>query len=301
MEPKKKTPKIPEMPAITRLSANKKKKIYNFRIPDNEIFDLALRSRNGDELASRRLMKAVSSYIHSKATRYSKMFRWASHADLYGDGVVGVTNALKKSNPDSGEKFSHFLQIKIKGAILDGIVHRMEQNGFSRRLYLQKKRLKIATEELTYTLGRQPTDEELCAQTGFSPRVLKNTQTRTNCDHSILAVSMDVDSNEEHLPLHERIEDKASANPFAQLAEKESSVALGRIMDAVLDDKERRVLDLYFGRNGESPHVASEIAKLLNVTDVRVIQIKNEALNKLRSPELANDLTELMTCSSAEY
>ncbi len=49
-----------------------------------------------------------------------------------------------------------------------------------------------------------------------------------------------------------------------------------------LDEREARVLKLYYGFDGEEPMVLEDIGKILGVTRERVRQIRDAALNKLK-------------------
>src|SRR5207253_11376939 len=58
--------------------------------------------------------------------------------------------------------------------------------------------------------------------------------------------------------------------------------ALSRALD-MLGERERRVLELRFGLNGESPRTLDEVGRAFNVTRERIRQIENQSLKKLRS------------------
>ena len=57
--------------------------------------------------------------------------------------------------------------------------------------------------------------------------------------------------------------------------------ALDRAL-GMLGDRERRVLELRFGLNGESPCTLDEVGRAFNVTRERARQIENQSLKKLR-------------------
>ena len=51
----------------------------------------------------------------------------------------------------------------------------------------------------------------------------------------------------------------------------------------MLADRERRVLELRFGLNGEAPRTLDEVGRAFNVTRERIRQIENQSLKKLRA------------------
>jgi RNA polymerase primary sigma factor len=50
-----------------------------------------------------------------------------------------------------------------------------------------------------------------------------------------------------------------------------------------LSDRERRVLEMRFGLNGEPPRSLDEVGRAFNVSRERIRQIENQSLKKLRS------------------
>ena len=59
--------------------------------------------------------------------------------------------------------------------------------------------------------------------------------------------------------------------------------ALEKAMDS-LTERERAVLEMRYGLNGEKPQTLEEIGSKMNVTRERIRQIEAKALMKMRSP-----------------
>ena len=60
------------------------------------------------------------------------------------------------------------------------------------------------------------------------------------------------------------------------------SEALQRALSR-LSERERRVVELRYGLNGEHPRTLDEVGRMFAVTRERIRQIENHALRKLRS------------------
>ena len=58
--------------------------------------------------------------------------------------------------------------------------------------------------------------------------------------------------------------------------------ALRRILDS-LSARERRVLEMRYGLDGEHPRTLDEVGRTFNVTRERIRQIENQCLKKLRA------------------
>jgi RNA polymerase primary sigma factor len=58
--------------------------------------------------------------------------------------------------------------------------------------------------------------------------------------------------------------------------------ALGRALDDLLSEQERRVITLRFGLDGEPPRSLAVVAKALGLSGERIRQIEKAALARLR-------------------
>ena len=68
--------------------------------------------------------------------------------------------------------------------------------------------------------------------------------------------------------------------------------ALARVL-GMLADRERRVLELRYGLNGEAPCTLDEVGRAFNVTRERIRQIENQSLKKLRALAEAQKLRDV--------
>ena len=89
------------------------------------------------------------------------------------------------------------------------------------------------------------------------------------------------------------IEDEQAIDPFVVVSEGARRDELKRAL-ALLDDRERLVVVMRYGLNGEIPMTLSDVGKCLDVTRERVRQIENRALAKLRHPSCGYDLESLL-------
>jgi len=68
-----------------------------------------------------------------------------------------------------------------------------------------------------------------------------------------------------------------------EIAEVElRKAALCRVL-GMLSERERKVLELRYGLNGEHPRTLDEVGRTFNVTRERIRQIENQSLKKLRA------------------
>jgi len=60
-----------------------------------------------------------------------------------------------------------------------------------------------------------------------------------------------------------------------------------------LSHRERRVLELRYGLDGEQPRTLDEVGRTFNVTRERIRQIENQSLKKLRALAVTDSLREV--------
>jgi RNA polymerase sigma factor FliA len=130
-----------------------------------------LKERNRVHELNRRVQRARRKLIqHSMplakrvAARYQGESTTLAYVDLQQEAMVGLIQAVNTFDRDRGASFKTWVEVKVKGAILDAIrkqghpVHLAEKaNGE----YLAYQR---AVERLAQRYGAYPTDEEIAAE-----------------------------------------------------------------------------------------------------------------------------------------
>jgi RNA polymerase sigma factor for flagellar operon FliA len=93
-----------------------------------------------------------------EANRVAKNQSNRTAEDLLGWGWLGLRQAMRQFNPGLGYKFSTYAVVRIKGSIRDGI---RSENPIPKRLLTLQRKVDAVSEELSLTLGRAPSIEEL--------------------------------------------------------------------------------------------------------------------------------------------
>jgi RNA polymerase primary sigma factor len=140
-------------------------------------------------------------------------------------------------------------------------------------------RIRRTSRLLQQELGREPTETELAEAVDLSPEklreILKITPDPVSLD---MPIGEDEDS-----PLSSFIAAGAQAEP-----EKATEAALMkeqvRLLLNTLDEREKRVLELRYGIDGDRARTLEEVGKEFGVTRERIRQIEAKALRKLRHP-----------------
>ena len=189
-----------------------------------------------------------------------------SRDDLVSAGMAALAGAAKGFDADRGTPFSAFATTRIRGALLD------ELRGLdwaSRSVRSRARRIDAAQQELTATLGRTPTQQELAESLGIAVDELHAVD--GDVQRAMVLSLQGFTAGADDL-VRER-----SAGPEDLLLHRER---IGYLHDAIesLPSRLRAVVVGYFFE--ERP--MAEIAAELGVTESRVSQLRAEALELLR-------------------
>jgi RNA polymerase primary sigma factor len=130
---------------------------------------------------------------------------------------------------------------------------------------------------LTQKLNRDPTPDELAAESGFP---LKRVYELLELVEDPVSLELPVGDGESIYA--DLIEDTSSDQPDEATAKQLRSVELAEALTA-LNPRMRNVLTLRFGLDGQKPRTLEEVGAGLGITRERVRQLEARALRELRS------------------
>lgn len=242
--------------------------------PEQEV-ELGHRALAGDEDAVQALVRANLRFVISVAKKYQN--RGVSLSDLIQEGNVGLVTAARKFDPDQGVKFISYAVWWIRQAILSSLANqgrsvRVPLNRASdlSKIFREKERLK-------QEIGRDPSAVELSEATGLSARIVESLQTLNAAEIRLDAPIGDTDDSQlmdrfitdEAIITEEEVEDRILSERIARALE-------------TLQERDAKVLRLYFGLEGSREHTLEEIGDILGVTRERIRQLRDRALKRLR-------------------
>ncbi|WP_353480897.1 sigma-70 family RNA polymerase sigma factor [Haliscomenobacter sp.] len=244
--------------------------------PEEEV-ELAKRIKQGDQAALEKLTKANLRFVVSVAKQYQN--QGLSLSDLINEGNLGLIKAAQRFDETRGFKFISYAVWWIRQSILQALA---EQSRIV-RLPLNKvgslNKINKAFSELEQEFEREPSPEELAELLEIPTE-----EVETTLGVAARHVSMDAPFVEgEDNSLLDVLENSTTPSTDAGLDYNES---LRREIErslSTLTDRQCDVIKLYFGIGVEHPMSLEDIGEKFGLTRERVRQIKDKAINKLRS------------------
>ncbi|MBQ4347188.1 MAG: sigma-70 family RNA polymerase sigma factor, partial [Firmicutes bacterium] len=127
---------------------------------------LSLYKATGDETYKWAFVLRYQNVIKKVALQFRGIYSHFTQVDdIISEGVLTLSNAIDKFDPEKGVKFETYVSKRIRGMIID--IAR-KQDWLPRNLRKRTKEIDIAVTELFSRLGRYPTDSEIAEQLGIS-------------------------------------------------------------------------------------------------------------------------------------
>lgn len=239
---------------------------------NRELLELA---KNGDNAAREKVINDNTGLVFSIVKRF--LNRGYEAEDLYQIGCIGLIKAVDKFDINYSVMFSTYAVPMIMGEIKrflrdDGIVK------ISRTIKENSWKIRQEMDNYIHKYGKEPTVEEISKLTNISREDVILAIDSLNQVESIYRESKDENNN--GLCLADKI-----ANNERNELNSEKIIERITLEEAIgkLDEKEKKIIKMrYFEEKTQS-----EIAKILNMTQVQISRVEKKILFKLKK-EMCN-------------
>ncbi len=239
------------------------------------------------EATKRQLSSGNLRLVVSIAKKYRN--RGLSFLDLIQEGNTGLMRAVDKYEYRRGFKFSTYATWWIRQAITRAIADQARTIRIPVHMIDVLSKLRQAQKRMTQELRREPTYEEIAAETEVPIE-----EVRRVMDIGRHPVSLDRPVGEgEDSSFGEFIESSEDSNPVQNAA---SGMLRGKIDELLktLTFREREIIRLRYGLVDGYSYTLEECGRIFKVTRERVRQIEAKAVAKLQSPSRADRLASFV-------
>ncbi len=252
-----------------------------------EEVSLSKRIERGDLAAKDHMTRANLRLVVSIAKRYRN--QGLPFLDLIQEGSIGLVRAVEKFDHRKGFKFSTYATWWIRQAISRAIADKGRTIRIPIHIDNVIKKLDGAQRKLEAAGDRDPTVEEIAALAGVDP---VEADVLMRAAQPLVSLDKPVGDDADAAQFGELIPDESTASPFDAAAESLMHERLARVLEN-LPYRERRIITLRFGLDGEAPRTLDQVARLFKLTRERTRQIEEAAIRKLGTLAEAQALREV--------
>ena len=248
--------------------------------------ELSARIQAGDITARDEMVQANLRFVVDVAKKYQN--RGLSLSDLISAGNLGLLTAAERFDGTKGYKFISYAVWWIRQSILQTIA----EHARTVRLPLNKVSLLKDISKASQRLGQgregDPGIEEIAEELDVPTEEVLETMLSARTVRS-LDEAFEEDDERSLLNI---LADSSQETPDADVLRESAREQLEGVLNS-LDDRELRIIRLYFGLDGNEALTLEQIGGLMGLTRERIRQLKERALSKLRHPSRNQTLKTL--------
>ncbi len=244
-------------------------------ITAEEEVELARKIKAGDQLALEKLTRANLRFVVSVAKQYQN--QGLTLPDLINEGNLGLIKAAKRFDETRGFKFISYAVWWIRQSILQALAEQSRIVRLPLNQVGSLNKIKKASSKLEQEYERPPSTDEI-AELMEMPEYKIDKAMKITTKYISMDAPISQEDDTKFLDVYMNDDTpKTDAHLMRESLNKEIQRSL-----ATLTDKERDVINLYYGIGMNHGLTLEEIGAKFDLTRERVRQIKEKAIRRLK-------------------
>ena len=243
--------------------------------PEEEV-ELAQRIKEGDQRALDRLVKANLRFVVSVAKQYQN--QGLSLQDLINEGNLGLIKAAQRFDETRGFKFISYAVWWIRQSILQAVAEQARIIRLPLNQVGAVSKLKKTAAMLEQEYQRKPSTAELAKELD-----LPEAKVESLMGMNMRQISTDapLDDDDEGNFLDVYVDQDSAATDEAVENESDNNAIKHAL--SMLSDKERQVINMYYGIGTSREYSLDEIELTMGISRERTRQIRDRVLKRLKT------------------
>lgn len=241
--------------------------------------ELALKAKDGDENAKKKIINANLRFVVNVAKKYQN--HGIDLLDLISEGNIGLITAIDKFDVSKGYHFISYAVWWIRQSILKAIYEKSR----SIRLPLNRANEIVQIEHARKVVAGNKTEqqefEEIAQMLNMT---VSHVRDMVNISKDMISLDAEVNNSEnDKTQFSDFFEDELYDRPDEKIIEKSMTEDINKVLET-LKPNEAKVIRLRYGLNGVKPMSLKEVGDICNLTKERIRQIEKHAIVRLQHP-----------------
>ncbi len=264
---------IREIPLLKREEEIKLAKIIANGGPDS------ITARNDLVEGNLRLVVSIAKIYRNKGLPF---------LDLIQEGNLGLMRAAEKYDHSLGWKFATYATWRIRQSITRALADKSRTVRVPVHMVEDISKLDKIKKRLSQKLNREPTIGELVDEMGITVEKIEELTAANKKTASLTAPD-----REEDKELGAILEDDKAPQAYNVAVNNFLKSDIKKVLKSLML-RERKVIIMRFGLDGEGEKSLDEVGKIFKITRERVRQIEVEAIIKLQKPHRSKQLEDYL-------